>query len=148
MLVSCDHRILMFSVETNPFKRKNPTNLPNARESIRKSDSFFDKVEAVESYFDKKAKKPMFKSPKDKEGPRQATLFGMMPRAFQTSQAPKRGAEEKQIVNGDEDIDEETQSVLDIGLGPEAMEESDSQMTLNDNRGLGDTQIDQETQMD
>ncbi|KAL9708702.1 DNA polymerase alpha accessory factor Mcl1 [Leucoagaricus gongylophorus] len=134
--------------KTNPFKRKNPTNLPNARESIRKSDSFFDKVEAVESYFDKKAKKPLFKSPKDKEGPRQATLFGMMPRAFQTSQAPKRGVEEKQIVNGDEDIDEETQSVLDIGLGPEAMEESDSQMTLNDSRGLGDTQFDQETQMD
>jgi len=28
------------------------------------------------------------------------------------------------------------------------MEETDSQMTLNDSRGLGDTQVDEETQMD
>lgn len=87
----------------------------------------------------------MFKSAKDKDGSRQATLFGMMPRAFQTSQAPKQSVEDKQIVDGEEDVDEETQSMLDI---PEAMEETDSQMTLNDSRGLGDTQVNEETQMD
>ena len=69
----------------------------------------------------------------------------MMPRAFQTSQAPKQSVEDKQIVDGEEDVDEETQSMLDI---PEAMEETDSQMTLNDSRGLGDTQVNEETQMD
>lgn len=87
----------------------------------------------------------MFKSAKDKDGSRQATLFGMIPRAFQTSQAPKQRVEDKQIVNEEEDVDEETQSMLDM---PEAMEETDSQMTLNDSRGLGDTQVDEETQMD
>jgi len=69
----------------------------------------------------------------------------MMPRAFQTSQAPKKMVEDKQIVNEEEDVDEETQNMLDM---PEAMEETDSQMTLNDSRGLGDTQVDEETQMD
>ena len=84
----------------------------------------------------------MFKSAKDKDGSRQATLFGMMPRAFQTSQTPKQRIEDKQIVNEEEDVGEE---MLDM---PEAMEETDSQMTLNDSRGLGDTQVDEETQMD
>lgn len=53
--------------------------------------------------------------------------------------------EDKQILDGEEDVDEETQSMLDM---PEAMEETDSQMTLSDSRGLGDTQVDEETQMD
>jgi len=66
----------------------------------------------------------------------------MMPRAFQTSQTPKQRVEDKQIVNEEEDVGEE---MLDI---PGAMKETDSQMTLNDSRGLGDTQVDEETQMD
>ena len=137
-----------FGTETNPFKRKNPpaANGLGVRGSIQKSDSFFDKVEAAESVSGKKPKKPAFKS-KDKEGPKQTTLFGMMPRSFQTSQAPKKGTEEEKPSQGDDDDFEETQPD-EMESFPETLDEGESQMMLNDSRGLEETQLEEESQMD
>lgn len=180
-LLLCPHRahILISPAETNPFARKhnsdstgtrNPfasrsklsdaTRTTNggigARGSIQKSDSFFEKVEAAESSTaGKKGKKSGFKSSKDKEkdasGTRQTTLFGMMPRAFQTSQAPKKPDNTKESrAGGGEDGDgvgEETQELLSSYQDMEDIEASDSQMALMDSRGLEETQADEETQM-
>ncbi|KAJ7132769.1 hypothetical protein C8R43DRAFT_1089712 [Mycena crocata] len=59
----------------NAFARKTESN-----KTIQKSDSFFDKVDAVEVVAPK-SKRSNVSKPKDKEkkdGPRQTTLFGMM----------------------------------------------------------------------
>ncbi|KAF5351668.1 hypothetical protein D9756_007710 [Leucocoprinus leucothites] len=135
--------------KTNPFKRKNPLNANaiSARGSIQKSDSFFDKVEAAESSSGKKSKKTVFKSAKAKEGPKQTTLFGMMPRSLQTSQAPMKEMEEKKMAQEDDGTGEDTQSTLDFEPDPERLE-NDTQMAANDSRGLEDTQMDEESQMD
>jgi chromosome transmission fidelity protein 4 len=129
-----------------------------SRGSIHKSDSFFDKVEAASENSKKSTtKKSGSSKSKDKSssstssansGPKQTTLFGMMPRAFQTSQAPKQAlGEDKKCSreDGGEDdgIGEETQELLssmtDVGT-------SDSQMTLMDSRGLEESQGNEETQ--
>lgn len=130
-----------------------------SRGSIHKSDSFFDKVEAASENSKKSTtKKSGSSKSKDKSssssstsansGPKQTTLFGMMPRAFQTSQAPKQAlGEDKKCSreDGGEDdgIGEETQellsSITDVGT-------SDSQMTLMDSRGLEESQGNEETQ--
>lgn len=164
----------MFGLETNPFARKhnnsdsttsrNPfgsrskqadTSNTNgggisARGSIQKSDSFFEKVEAAESTSaNKKSKKLGSKSSKDKgtDGPKQTTLFGMMPRAFQTSQASKKPVEKTRVDEGEDGYGEETQELLNSYPDVEDVEASDSQMTLMDSRGLEETQPDEETQM-
>lgn len=137
------------------------------RGSIQKSESFFDKVEAATENGKKSiTKKSGSKSTtKDKSsalasgnnGPKQTTLFGMMPRAFQTSQAPKKPSEEVSKKQGHSDreeggeegeMGEETQELLG-SCPPDIadMEASESQMTLMDSRGLEETQLD-ETQVD
>ncbi|KAF9447940.1 hypothetical protein P691DRAFT_730511 [Macrolepiota fuliginosa MF-IS2] len=147
----------------NPFaSRSKPSNAAHttnsglsARGSIQKSDSFFEKVEAAESSTTgKKSKKLGPKSSKDSKdkdptGPKQATLFGMMPRAFQTSQAPKKtetAQKTRAEENEDDGIGEETQELLDSYPDMEDIE-SESQMMLMDSRGLEETQVDEETQM-
>ncbi|EKM80549.1 hypothetical protein AGABI1DRAFT_126609 [Agaricus bisporus var. burnettii JB137-S8] len=153
----------------NPFSlRPKPSTILNGgggitgRGSIQKSDSFFDKVEAAADNGKKSiTKKSSSKSTtKDKSsasasgnnGPKQTTLFGMMPRAFQTSQAPKKPSEEiskKQgHIDDGEEMGEETQELL--GSCPPDIADmgaSESQMTLMDSRGLEETQLD-ETQVD
>ncbi|CAA7260577.1 unnamed protein product [Cyclocybe aegerita] len=75
--------------KVNPFARKNNQN-PFARKTeaktIQKSESFFDKVDAAES---EPRKRPAAKNKEKKEGSKQATLFGMMPKADKASRTKK-----------------------------------------------------------
>jgi chromosome transmission fidelity protein 4 len=165
------HNASESSTTRNPFssRSKSSTTLNNGggggitgRGSIQKSDSFFDKVEAATENGKKSTtKKSAGSKSKDKSsssstaasahsGSKQTTLFGMMPRAFQTSQAPKMpSGEDKRYRDGnhedgeDDGIGEETQELLSsCPLDMTDIEASDSQMTLMDSRGLEETQID------
>ncbi|KAF5328867.1 hypothetical protein D9619_011727 [Psilocybe cf. subviscida] len=112
--------------KANPFARKitSETNKnPFARrpdissKTIQKSESFFDKVDAAESETAPKKKGGVAasKAPsKDtkKEGPKQATLFGMMPKADKAAKVKKNAKETVPIPIAVE----ETQPVDDISM--------------------------------
>ncbi|KAF8160621.1 hypothetical protein B0H34DRAFT_344214 [Crassisporium funariophilum] len=74
----------------NPFARRAEVN-----KTIQKSESFFEKVDAAES--DIGSRKRTLASAKGKEkkdGPKQATLFGMLPKADKTSRTTKKSSVE------------------------------------------------------
>ncbi|KAJ7680302.1 hypothetical protein DFH06DRAFT_1076932 [Mycena polygramma] len=82
----------------NPFARKvgqesgrNPFARKADFKTLQKSESFFDKVDAADEVAPK-AKRPSASKPKDKDkkdGPRQTTLFGMMPSAPRPEKKPR-----------------------------------------------------------
>jgi len=73
----------------NPFARKSEPN-----KIIQKSESFFDKVDAVESESAPRKRQPNSKAKDKKEGPKQATLFGMLPKADKAPKLKKKAEPE------------------------------------------------------
>ncbi|KAJ7287553.1 hypothetical protein C8J57DRAFT_1284265 [Mycena rebaudengoi] len=75
----------------NPFGRKAELN-----KTLQKSESFFDKVDAAEGDAPKPKRPPALK-PKDKSGPRQTTLFGLMSSApsEKKSQVDKKSSDKE-----------------------------------------------------
>ncbi|KAJ7703219.1 hypothetical protein B0H17DRAFT_95568 [Mycena rosella] len=106
--------------DRNPFARK-----PELNKTIQKSESFFDKVDAVEQV-GPKLKRPSAPKPKDKdkkEGPRQTTLFGMMAStSIDKKRVEKKPVADSQMADSDvnmADVTVETQPDL-----PEEWEET------------------------
>lgn len=92
--------------KTNPFARKtNPDSSKNpfARKSepnktIQKSESFFDKVDAAESEPTHRKRQSNAKAKEKKDGPKQATLFGMLPKSEKPPKVTKKPEPERLLV--------------------------------------------------
>ncbi|PPQ99766.1 hypothetical protein CVT24_009669 [Panaeolus cyanescens] len=124
--------------QSNPFARKlnEPSKNPFARKldnkPIHKSDSFFDKVDAAESEPPKKrpfASKPKDSSKEKKDGPKQTTLFGMMPPKSDKSK-PKKSSTPTLVESQDTDT-----QMTDVVMG-----DLDSQILVEDTQNTEDTQ--------
>ncbi|KAF8210212.1 hypothetical protein K438DRAFT_1809179 [Mycena galopus ATCC 62051] len=110
--------------KTNPFARKAvPESGRNKLfpkkadfKTLQKSESFFDKVDAAEEA--PKTKRPTASKAKDKEkkdGPRQTTLFGMMPSAPR----PEKKSRVAEVKPADQDV-----SMTDASLVETQLEET------------------------
>ncbi|THV05087.1 hypothetical protein K435DRAFT_648208 [Dendrothele bispora CBS 962.96] len=139
---------------TNPFARKGtePNRNPFARKmdnkTIQKSESFFEKVDAVETG----AVKPKRNNPKGKEkdnGPKQRTLFGMLPPSNGTKVTKKKAA--PSIIGDSQEtqeteIDSETQ-MSDVTMADASQILADSQpQMLADELNWDETQVVEESQ--
>lgn len=159
--------------EANPFARKpgqTPGNNPFARKlepqaskaTIRKTESFFDKVDAVETDHGKTKRRSFVsynisygvhadnkifcpgsavskgKEKEKKEGPRQATLFGMMPGLPKEKEkkAPRKSST-KNKVNGSE---------APVGDVLDATETQSTDVTMTEESSNGETLV--ETQLE
>ncbi|PPQ90540.1 hypothetical protein CVT25_015854 [Psilocybe cyanescens] len=111
----------------NPFARKGDSQKP-----IQKSESFFDKVDAAESEAAPR-KRPNAMKGKDKikEGSKQATLFGMLPKADKIAK-PKKKIDTETLP----DTNEETQ--VDSQMTDVSMAESGSAETQEETQPSGD----------
>ncbi|KAF9010688.1 hypothetical protein BDQ17DRAFT_1234391 [Cyathus striatus] len=117
-----------FARKANPETSKNPFSRKVENKTIRKSESFFEKVEAAESE-PAKSKKSTNKS-NDKDGPRQTTLFGMM------AKVPKK-TKAKDTIDDEELAAPESQMDIDVEM------QEDSQATTD---GWEESQSTSETQ--
>ncbi|EAU91158.2 hypothetical protein CC1G_03326 [Coprinopsis cinerea okayama7 len=91
----------------NPFARNSENN-----KSLHKSESFFDKVDAAEAGSISTRKRPVAKGKDAKKdaGPKQATLFNMLPKKDKTATAKKPNGT---APNGDVDMTDESQQTVD-----------------------------------
>ncbi|KAF4621226.1 hypothetical protein D9613_000247 [Agrocybe pediades] len=116
----------------NPFARKTDTS-----KTIHKSESFFDKVDAAETEtVHRKRPSAKGKEKEKKDGPKQATLFGMMPKADKATKLGKKKAEAEESAGATESAQEtqtETQTtdvvMDDAGLLEETQETQDAEET-------------------